>query len=550
MKKGMGEGELKPNRTVFPMRPSSKIEDQGLKKDFWDHALCICRIGLFGVVGVTGLLFLACNGPTTPPAPPSTPAVKPNDSENAEASEEQVRSFCTACHAFPPPETFPRSAWRFEVVQAYGFYEHSNYDNAKLRNLRNVPPAASVIKYFENRAPHELTRLPAEPSLGNLRVQFERHDVANSSRESPAIANVNLVHLYDDKKLDLLVCDMRSGEVLVLKPYEKDFSWKVLAKLSHPCHAEVVDLDGDGIKDLVVADLGSFSPSNDKVGKVVWLRGKPDGSFTPYTLLEGVGRVADVQAADFNGDGKMDLIVGVFGWRFIGEIIYLENRTVDWSKPQFTPHILDDRHGTIHVPVCDLNKDGKPDFVALISQEHETIVAFINEGDGRFRKETIYTASHPAYGSSGIQLIDMDGDGDLDVLYINGDILDEPFVLKPYHGVQWLKNKGKFPFEHHPIGPMYGAMAGVAADFTGKARRTLWWSATCRRNGFRNEGKSGPPRSCISSKPRQANLSAGLSRCSVAIMPPAPPAPGTATAKCTWSPATYSLVRSIPLLTL
>jgi len=205
----------------------------------------------------------------------------------------------------------------------------------------------------------------------------------------------------------------------------------------------------------------------------VWLRGKADGSFTPYTLLDGVGRVADVQAADFNGDGKMDLIVGVFGWRFTGEIIYLENRTADWSKPQFTPHVLDDRHGTIHVPVCDLNKDGKPDFVALISQEHETIVAFINEGNGRFRKETIYTASHPAYGSSGIQLIDMDGDGDLDVLYINGDILDEPFVLKPYHGVQWLKNKGKFPFEHHPIGPMYGAMAGLAADFTGKGKKDV-----------------------------------------------------------------------------
>jgi hypothetical protein len=168
----------------------------------------------------------------------------------------------------------------------------------------------------------------------------------------------------------------------------------------------------------------------------------------------------------------MDLVVAVFGWRNTGEILYLENRTTDWSKPVFVPHVLDDRHGTIHVPVCDLNKDGKPDFVALISQEHETIVAFLNEGNGRFRKETIYTAPHPAYGSSGIQLVDLNGDGNLDVLYTNGDVLDIPSspLLKPYHGIQWLENRGKYPFVHHPLAPMYGAMRAVAADFTGKGK--------------------------------------------------------------------------------
>ncbi len=393
--------------------------------------------------------------------------------EATEASSAQVHQFCGACHAYPPPETFPRSDWRFEVMQGYGFYEHSNYDNPRLRGMGAVPPPASVIEYFEKRAPEELPRLPPEPPLGRQSVRFERLDVPYPANPYPAASNVNLVHLSDDKRFDLLVCDMRSGEVLALKPYEKDPSWKVLAKLSHPCHAEVVDLNGDGIKDLIVADLGNFSPTNEKCGKVVWLRGNSDGTFTPFTLLEGVGRVADVQAADFNGDGKLDLIVAVFGWRFTGEIIYLENQTTDWKEPKFARHVLDDRHGTIHVPVCDLNKDGRPDFVALISQEHETIVAFINEGKGGFRKETIYTAPHAAYGSSGIQLVDMNGDGNLDVLCINGDVLDEPFLLKPYHSVQWLENKGTFPFEHHPVGPMYGVMAGVAADFRGQGKMDI-----------------------------------------------------------------------------
>jgi hypothetical protein len=386
-----------------------------------------------------------------PPAPP-------------EATAEQVHQVCGACHAYPPADSFPKSAWRREVKQAYEFLRNSS--------LRlDYPPLESVALYYENRAPEAFPSISPFPFAGEPSVRWQRsgHRPPGPAR-LPGVTNINLVRLFDPRKLDVLVCDFRAGQVLTMRPYQEPPAWRSLGKVSAPAHAEVVDLDGDGHKDLIVANLGSFYPSDDLVGSVVWLRGSADGSFTPITLLEGVGRVADVQAADFRGVGKLDLVVAVFGWRNTGAILYLENQTTDWSKPKFVPRVLDERHGAIHVPVGDLNGDGRPDFVALISQEHETVVAFLNEGDGRFRKETIYTAPHPAYGSSGIQLVDLDGDGDLDVLYTNGDVLDAPYILKPYHGVQWLENKGKFPFEHHPLTPLYGAMRAVAADFRGVGR--------------------------------------------------------------------------------
>ena len=74
----------------------------------------------------------------------------------------------------------------------------------------------------------------------------------------------------------------------------------------------------------------------------------------------------------------------------------------------------------LDVIVGDLNGDGKPDFVALISQEHETIVAFINEGSGKFRPEPLFSAAHPAWGASGIELVDLNGDNKLDVLVTRG----------------------------------------------------------------------------------------------------------------------------------
>jgi hypothetical protein len=270
----------------------------------------------------------------------------------------------------------------------------------------------------------------------------------------------------------VLACDMRGGAVLLLQPYLSEPKWRLLYGADadagfNPACTEVVDLDGDGKLDILVANLGSFLPTDRRCGSVLWLRGRGEGRFEPVTLFKDKGRIADVQVRDFNGDGKLDLIVAAFGWKNTGEIYYLENHTTDWKKPRFDASILDDRHGAIHVPIADLNDDGKPDFVALISQEHETVVAFLNDGNGHFQKKTLYRASHPGYGSSGIQLVDLDGDKKLDVLYTNGDVLDQPYLLKPYHSVQWLENKGDLTFTHHHLTPMYGVHRAVAADLDG-----------------------------------------------------------------------------------
>jgi hypothetical protein len=417
------------------------------------------RLTLLGacLAGGTAAGLFALSSPSPPaPAPPYTPPPPA-----AEAAEGPVREFCGACHNYPPPDSFPRSEWRKQVRQGFDFYRDSD--------LRLDPPSIEgVCLHYEHRAPEAMPPLRPGSLSDAPPVRFARTAVRSPDLTAfPATANVNLVHLTDPHKLDLLVCDQRSGQVLLLKPYEQDPSWKLLATLPAPVHTAVVDLDGDGVLDLIVACLGEFYPTDGRVGSVVWLRGSKDGTFTPVTLLNGVGRVADVQAADFDGDGKLDLVVAVFGWKKTGEVTLLRNRTTDWAKPVFEPEVLDSRHGAIHVPVADLNGDGKPDFVALISQEHETVVAFLNEGGGKFREETIWRGAHPAYGSSGIELVDLDGDGRLDVLYTNGDILDPPHLPRPDHAVRWLRNEGTYPYAEHVIAPMYGVHRAVAADFRG-----------------------------------------------------------------------------------
>ncbi len=355
----------------------------------------------------------------------------------------------------------------------------------------------------------------------------------------PAISNIKLACLSDERLPDILATDMRSGQVMALCPRDPEPRWRLLAKLGNPCHIEVVDLDGDGVKDLLVADLGSFPPTDLRCGRVTWLRGNADGKFTPITLLEDVGRVADVRAADFRGTGKLDLVVASFGWNTIGQILYLENQTTDWSQPKFAARVLDQRHGAIHVPVADVNGDGKLDFVALLAQEHEAVVAFLGDGHGGFTRQRLYAAPHPAYGSSGIQLVDLDGDGDLDVLYTNGDVLDSPYLLKPYHGVQWLENPGATP----PPGSIIRSRRSTASigrlppTSPARAARISSRSASCPARSSRSGRRSGWSRCCFSRRTRRGGTRPIRWRRARAIMSRAPPATSTARAAPILSPA-------------
>ena len=149
---------------------------------------------------------------------------------------------------------------------------------------------------------------------------------------------------------------------------------KVLANdLANPCHIEVVDLDGDGLRDLLVADLGVVLPSDQRQGRVLWLRAKSTGEFETFVLANELGRVCDVQAADFDGDGDLDLVVAVFGWHKEGEVLLLENQGRTEEGPKFERKTIDPRHGTIHVPVGYIT--GGPDDISRpnVAQDYSLV---------------------------------------------------------------------------------------------------------------------------------------------------------------------------------
>jgi hypothetical protein len=388
------------------------------------------------------------------------------------SDEERARVTCGTCHAFPPPDILPRHVWRDEFVRMMFIRENRvpplGPPERVFANIQLPPDMQQVLPYYTSRAPERLPAPESWPEAGESPLRFERRSLSMPDMPgTPAVSNVRLVDFDGDTRLDVLGTDMRQGVVFTARPAESAKSLSLVASIPHPARVTFGDVNGDGVRDLVVGDLGEFFPADHDKGAVIWLIGRGEGKFAAF-WLDGWPRVADAQLADFNGDGRTDIGVAAFGWRKTGQVSILENRSSDPSKPSFTTHVIDPRHGGLEVIPADLNGDGKMDFVTLLAQEFETVLAYINKGTGdfAFEQKVIYAAPHPNWGSSGIQLVDLDQDGDLDVLLTHGDTFDDG-IVKPYHGIQWLENKGGYPFVGHTLAQMPGVHAAKAADLDG-----------------------------------------------------------------------------------
>ena len=325
---------------------------------------------------------------------------------------------------------------------------------------------------------------------------FSSTPIGNSFEGKPWISHVKVVDLDLDGKDDILACEGQHSTVLWLKwDAAGRFVERQLAdKMNAPVHAETADLDDDGDLDILVSTMGEIFPNNDRIGSLIVLENDGSQQFKKRVLLENVARVTDARAGDFNGDGKLDIAVAQFGYDQ-GEIRWLEN-TGPW---QYKSHILLDLSGGINVCLADFDQDGSLDIVALLSQQWEEIYLFQNDGRGNFRSKIIFGSTNEEFNSSWINLCDLNQDGLEDVLFSNGDGYG-PTTLpgpRPWHGVQWLENRGEGKFQYHHIGKLPGAYSPIGMDVDKDGAMDViavssfndWWDANAvSMMWFRNEG--------------------------------------------------------------
>jgi hypothetical protein len=423
----------------------------------------------------------ACGDPT--PAAPQAEQRPPTPADTASAEQAawtRVQQLCGNCHATPQPDVLPRGRWPHLV-------QYMNQVIAQYKLATPLTPAeeAAVTRYYVEHSPVALPVLAIEstPSPIAFAVRGFGDPPDQTLRQPPFIANVNITDLDQDGLPDVLISDVRADRVSWVERTSGSWQEHALAEVGDPSATSVVDVDGDGDLDVAVGVLGSETPTDANGGGAVLLINDGALHFTVRQILRGVPRVAAIEPADFDQDGDIDFSVAVFGGWTTGHVAWLEQQ----ADGSFEQHIVYPKNGAIHVPPVDFDGDGRMDFLALVTQAHEEIVWMRNLPDGRFEPIVLWAAANPLYGLSGLELVDLDQDGDIDLLFTNGDALDIDAIPKPYHGIQWLENVGDQQLVYHDIARLYGAYRALAADFDGDGDLDV--AATSQYNRWDEPGR-------------------------------------------------------------
>src|SRR5215510_11714641 len=176
---------------------------------------------------------------------------------------------------------------------------------------------------------------------------------------------------------------------------------------TRPTSVAVGDFNGDGTLDLAVANQAdSLSGSGKHSGTVSILLGTGTGSFRAKTDLLGTGGTGgSVVVGDFNGDGKLDLVLN-------GSTILLGTGTGSFgAKTDFNTV------GSGSVAVGDFNGDGKLD-LAMANFDSNTVSILLGTGTGSFGAKTEFGTGG---GPFSVAVGDFNGDGNLDLAVANFD---------------------------------------------------------------------------------------------------------------------------------
>jgi hypothetical protein len=308
----------------------------------------------------------------------------------------------------------------------------------------------------------EDTGLTPAGSAGEKFDFLDRKPIGQAFTDPPLVSHIQAVDLDKDGLMDVLVCDARQNFVSWIRQFPAGtFTEKIIGPdILAPAHVQAIDFDKDGDLDIMVASLGMLFPSNDKIGSVIILENNGTNEFTKHVVVEKIARVSDVRADDLDSDGDLDLAVAQFGYDD-GETRWIENLG-NWK---FRNHILQNQSGPINVEIVDIDKDGDLDIISLVSQEWEEIYCFINDRRGNFKSKLLWGSSNQDFGSSFLSVCDYDKDGDMDIIYTNGDAFDYiPPQGRPWHGVNVLENKGDLNFEFRRLCYFTGATHMKPAD--------------------------------------------------------------------------------------
>ena len=205
------------------------------------------------------------------------------------------------------------------------------------------------------------------------------------------------------------------GTYLLQVPEKPEAGNWPMRKITHTDHDEqkaigLGDIDRDGHLDLVLG-VGIRLPG------IEWWRnpGNASGEWVKQHLGNTINMAKMIETADVNADGRLDVVAtdsentdsGIFWFQAPGDPV-----NGKWIRHD----VAKGYNGLDSLSVDDVNRDGRPDIVIGETKDKTRLVLYENIEGGKSWKEHVIDQGKESH--KGAQTVDLDGDGDLDIVSI------------------------------------------------------------------------------------------------------------------------------------
>lgn len=379
-----------------------------------------------------------------------------------------AEKYCASCHLFPEPGLLPGQIWKEGVLPEMGLRLGMGDRNVLLQKLSfkdfdilcglGVYPDTPImsIEDWKKIVAYYIENAPVDPKPPIPKSAIEKDTVfftqAYGERHSPNSTQTTMVKLNPETR-EIWVGD-RNRQMEI---YSNSGKWKKSIRIPSPV------VDAIFTSGTTLLGIGNLQPNEDRNGRLFSMQGISDKM---ELIADSLHRPAEIKEVELNGDGVPDLVIAEFGY-ITGQIRCIDGatkkQTVISTQPGVRNFVIRDEnqdgrmdiyalftqawegvtlftnkgdylfdqkklltfhpaYGASYLAMDDMDGDGDLDLVvtngdnadySMVRKDFHGVHLFSND-NGVFSERFFY----PVFGATKTILNDFDKDGDADMAMI------------------------------------------------------------------------------------------------------------------------------------